>query len=117
MSYKVEGTTISLTRGDSLFLQLELKKNGETYYPVSGDVIRFALKHPQMNPNKTDFVDAVPLLVREIPNNTLLFELQPSDTEGLGFGTYVYDIQITYASGAVDTFIANSKFIITPEVD
>lgn len=34
---------ITLTRGDTLTLTVELTKDGETYTPEEGDVIRFAL--------------------------------------------------------------------------
>jgi hypothetical protein len=49
MASKIEGTTISLTRGDSFFTNVEIFKNDEIYTPVEGDVIRFALKRNVMN--------------------------------------------------------------------
>ena len=115
--YKVEGTTIYLTRGDSLFLQLSLRKQQSQYTPAEGDVIRFALKHNTLNPHRTDFTETTPLLTKTIPNNTLLLELKPSDTKSLGFGEYVYDIQLTAVNGDVYTFVENAKFKLTPEVD
>lgn len=44
MSCKINGTDITLTRGDSLFLHLSLTKNGEEYIPEEGSSIRFAMK-------------------------------------------------------------------------
>lgn len=114
--YKVEGTTIYLTRGDSLFLQLSLRKHRAPYTPDSADVIRFALKRNILNPNRSDFIDSTPLISKTIPNDTLVLELEPSDTKNLGFGEYVYDIEITFANGDVDTFIADAKFVLTREV-
>lgn len=117
MSYNINGTTINLTRGDTLLVQLAITKNGEEYTPLPGDSIRFALKNNKFNATKTDYEDEHPLISKVIPANTLILRLDPEDTKSLNFGEYVYDIQITFADGIVDTFITNAKFKITPEVD
>ena len=39
------------------------------------------------------------------------------DTKNLDFGTYVYDLQITFADGTVDTFISKSILKLEEEVD
>lgn len=44
MSSQISGTTISLTRGDTLLLTIKLTKDGKPYTPQDGDKIRFALK-------------------------------------------------------------------------
>ena len=41
---KVEKSTITMTRGDTLRIALELTKNGEPFTPGAGDKIRFAMK-------------------------------------------------------------------------
>jgi uncharacterized membrane protein YkoI len=46
----------------------------------------------------------------------MILELEPSDTKILDFGSYVYDIEITFKDGTVDTFITEANFKITPEV-
>lgn len=110
MSYNVSGTTITLTRGDTFMAQISIAdSNGEPYVPVEGDSVRFAMK--------AKCTDAEPLLVKEIPIDTLKLVLEPEDTKGLSFGTYVYDIQLTKATGEVDTFITTAKIKITEEVD
>ena len=114
--YKVEGTTIYLTRGDSLFLQLSLRKQRAPYTPAASDIITFALKRNALNPNRTDFVDTTPIIQKTIPNDTLLLHLAPEDTQSLGFGEYVYDIELEDANGDKDTFIADAKFVLTREV-
>lgn len=109
MSYSVSGSSISLTRGDTFKAQIELTdSNGNPYVPVDGDVIRFAAK---MN-----YSDAEPCLVKNIPIDTMKLIFDPEDTKNLKFATYVYDIQITQASGEVDTFLMG-KLKITEEVD
>lgn len=116
MAYSVKGTTIRLTRGDSLVLQVVILRNDEIYTPQEGDSVRFAVKRNMMNPERTRYLDKKPLIVKDIPIKTLILKLDPEDTKFMEFGDYVYDIEITFASGLVDTFIADAAFIITPEV-
>lgn len=108
---KISGTTITMTRGDSLVVFLDLENSdGTTYEPDDGDYIRFAMKQ--------SFDDSVPpILVKEIPTDTMKLILDPADTKQLTYGQYRYDIQITTADGLVDTFIDRAVLIITEEVD
>lgn len=108
---KISGTTISLTRGDSAKIELFLTyKNGDTYEPREGDSIRFAVKK--------SFNDLVPpLLIINIPTDTLLLHITPEQSKQLAYGSYKYDIQMTTADGDVDTFIDKATFIVTEEVD
>ena len=110
MGYKISGTTITLTRGDTFETAVKLIDNaGYPYDPVEGDKIRFAMKE--------DYDDNVPCLEKDIPIDTMILRLDPADTKELKFGTYVYDIQFTSADGRVDTFIAKAKFKLTEEVN
>jgi hypothetical protein len=110
MSYSITGTMITLTRGDTFeALVSATKKDGTPYIPVEGDVIRFAMKE--------NYDDARPLLVKEIPIDTMMLMLEPSDTADLDFGKYVYDIQLTKANGKVDTFITKATLKLSEEVD
>lgn len=109
MSYNVSGTTIALTRGDTFMALITITDSeNNPYIPVEGDTIRFAMK--------ATYSDAVPLLVKDIPINTMKLILEPEDTKHLAFGRYVYDIQLTRATGEVDTFITKAKINITEEV-
>lgn len=116
MSCKVDGTTIVLTRGDTMSLKVNILKDGETYTPEAGDAVRFALKHNKVKADRTDYTDPEPLILKDIPTDTLILTLDPEDTKDLAFDTYVYDIELTFADGAVDTFIAKAKFKLTEEV-
>ena len=63
---KINGTTITLTRGDTLRASLEiLDAEGNTYTPTSGDTIRFAMKK--------SYSDSACLIEKVIPNDTLRY--------------------------------------------
>lgn len=107
----IVGTTITLTRGDSAYIALDLTyKNGEDYVPADGDTIRFAMK-------KTVNDMLPPLLLINIPTDTMILHISPEDTKNLAYGQYKYDIQLTTASGDVDTFITMATFNVTEEID
>lgn len=109
MSCKVKGKSISLTRGDTCAINVEIHKtNGELYIPNEGDTIRFALKE--------DVEESTPLILKDIPTDTMMLKIDPEDTKPLAFGVYVYDIELTTESGEVYTFITRSRFKITEEV-
>ncbi len=117
MSSVIKGTSITLTRGDSLRVKITIILDGEEYTPEYGDQVRFAVKHPTMNSKQTQYKDVQPLLLKTIPIDTMILELQPNDTKSFDFGTYVYDLQITFSDGTVCTFITQAVFKLTPEVD
>lgn len=107
---RVSNTSITLTRGDTFKADIILTDStGAPYVPDAGDEIRFAMKE--------DYCDSVPAIVKVIPNDSLLLWLEPEDTKSLPIGKYVYDIQITFANGDVDTFINRASFTLAEEVD
>ena len=117
MSYKIENTAIKLTRGDTLVITVAFQyEDGREYTPDPGDTVTFALKSSRMVTGKTAFYDKEPLIVKNIPLETMELVLDPEDTKDLGFGMYKYDIQLTFEEGAVTTPIANEDFELTPEV-
>lgn len=114
MSHEITKTSggydITLTRGDSLFLEVSLTKNDEPYIPAPGSRIRFAMKRSYNDP------DTEVLIEKVIPLDTLILEIEPEDTKPLPMGkTFVYDIEITDEYQHVDTFI-KGNFTIGKEV-
>lgn len=107
MSVIINGNDISLTRGDTLIINVAITKNGAPYIPQEGDSIRFALKR--------QITDKTPLIVKEIDTETLQMVLEAEETK-LPVGQYKYDIELTTAQGYVDTFIPPASFRITEEV-
>ena len=116
MSSSIKNNVITLTRGDTLKALVSIKLNGQPYEPVEGDKIQFALKNSTLTADGREYTDVRPLILKDIPIDTMVLELKPEDTKGLGFGKYVYDVQITFTDGVVDTFIPATPFILAREV-
>ena len=117
MSYSINGNAITLTRGDTLRVRVGITIDGEEYTPVPGDSVRFALKHNIYNADRSEYTDPEPLILKDVPIDTMILELEPEDTKPYGFGKYVYDLQITFGDGTVVTFITKEKFKLTEEVE
>ena len=108
---KISGTTITMTRGDTLEVPVIIKTaDGEDYVPAAGDIIRFACKGRYRDPE--------PIIVREIPHDTMMLRLESSDTKLLAARRrpYVYDIELSTPDGTVTTFIDCTRMYITQEV-
>lgn len=89
---------IQMIRGDTLRGKIVLRKPDRSLYiPADEDVIRFAMKR--------NYADAEEIISTNVDIDTLEFEIQPSQTKSLAYGRYVYDIEITFENGDVDTFI------------
>ena len=115
--YKVDGTHITMTRGDTVLIQVQITTpEGEPYTPVEGDKVRFALKPSDMTGGGKQFKARSPIVLKQIPISTMILQLEPDDTSGYDFGEYKYDIEITQANGIVTTFIANADLTLAPEV-
>lgn len=110
MAYSINAATndITLVRGDYFPCNIVMTRDDEPFTPVSGS-LRFAVKKRYTDPD-----DKV-LIVKQIPLNTLLLELESEDTKDLKFGDYVYDIEYQDDEGRPDTFI-RARFILAEEV-
>ena len=96
--YEVKGSNIILTRGDTFIATITMTRNGTAYTPVEGDSIRFAMKK--------NYSDAQPLITKQISYDALTLRIESNDTKTLQVGSYVFDIEITFANGDIDTFIS-----------
>lgn len=105
-----KGPTITLTRGDSCSFSVEISDaQGEPYELRDGDTVTFTVKKN----TKTDET----LIQKTFGyGDALTVAIGASETEQLKYGTYAYDLQLTYAGGGVDTFIGPADFILTEEV-
>ena len=102
-----QGNMVMLTRGDTATLLVSLQNpDGSEYIMQDGDVLKLAIKKK--------VCDAEPLIEKETDGTQ--FDFAPSDTEGLPFGDYKYDVQLTTAGGDVYTVMTVSTFRIMEEI-
>ena len=113
---KIKGQTIEMTRGDTLVVAIRLLLNKATYTPNEGDTLKFMLGRSGLNSSGTAYRNPGVLISKNVPIDTLLLRIDPEDTKDLDFGTYVYDLELTTASGRVDTVIQGKNFILNAEV-
>lgn len=107
--YKADGNHVTLTRGDTFDCQIIIyDADNNRFFPSSGDTVRFAMKRT--------YYDRKPVLVKDIPIDTLILHFDSEDTKKLLFGDYVYDVEITFGNGVIDTFISG-VFTIGLEVE
>lgn len=121
MSLCINESTIYLTRGDTARIEINIwQGQGEDARPYEmqdGDSLRFALKTAEyVGVRYRELKNTEPLIIKDINPETKILELDPEDTKSLGFGDYLYDIELTMADGTVDTFIADADFVLTTEV-
>ncbi|MCC8164508.1 MAG: hypothetical protein LIO86_15415 [Lachnospiraceae bacterium] len=109
MSFSINGTTISMTRGDTMKAYITITDtSGSEYTMQDGDTLRFAAKKY--------YADEEPLILKDIPSDSLMLTLEPADTKELDFGSYVYDIELTTSEGEVSTVVPKGTLTITEEV-
>lgn len=110
MSFTIKPSgTISLTRGDTLYARVKVQNVDDDDVELSvGDSVRFALKEDYDSPEA--------LLTIDIPYDTMILRIAPEDTKDLPFGDYVYDVEITFENGDVDTIIPRKIFHLLEEV-
>lgn len=118
----ITNNIITHTRGDTLRAKVDLfhdKEKTKPYIIEDGDSVRFALKKPRqikVDKGYTEYEDVEPLVLKDVPVDTLILHLEPIDTKHLSFGKYEYDIQIVHSDGTTDTFIPPTLFNLTKEV-
>ena len=103
---KVSGKNLSMTRGDTESLTVSVK---DTPFQA-GDTVFFTVRPKVCAPI------ALQKIATTFTDGKAVFSIAPSDTEGLPFGSYVYDIQWTKANGDVVTIVKPSIFTIAEEV-
>lgn len=104
---KIDGTTITLTRGNTLTLTVGMKKNNQTYVMQEGDNVRFAVSIGHKGDAGYKLIKVI-----EIPADTLTMTMTATETEALTKSMYCYDVELTYADGTVDTFISGVLYMV-----
>lgn len=109
----INGNNISLTRGDSAWLDVPIKDmvSGGMYTVKEDDVltltVRVAVKRSADDTNY--------LFEKNIKGEST-FHIAPADTAELAYGEYHYDVELKTADGDQYTVIPDSKFVLTSEV-
>lgn len=105
--FKIVDNVITITRGDSASFTVTIKQEDGTDYDYSNDQVLFTVKQNIWTTEKT------------LQKNVVYGEdvvLLPSDTAGLAYGDYWFDVQLTGGGGSVQTVIVPTKFRVTGEV-
>lgn len=103
-----ENNNITLTRGDSASIAVELKNpDGTDYSLQSGDILLFTVKYNCITED---------IIIQKDISSDGIINLIPSDTNDLLYGVYFYDVQLTRTNGAVNTVIPPRDFIVANEV-
>lgn len=115
MGYYVVGNNISITRGDSAVIALEITDtSGRAYIISDGDQLTMTVK--------ASIDDVVPVIVKTLDhgivrgNDAVEIHIDPQDTACLRYGDYIYDVELVMADGYTDTVIPPSQLTITGEV-
>lgn len=104
--FGITGTTITITRGDTAEITFEIKNaDGTAFEPSEGDEVVFTVKESTVSET---------VLIQKTGTS---INILSSDTSALPYGVYVYDVQVTLATGQKNTVIEPSPFIITEEVN
>ena len=106
---------LSMVRGDTeeISLSIVVIVDGvpEEKALEDGDTLFFTVKK---HANEESFL--LQKVVTEFHDGKAQVTLEPEDTNSLSFGTYVYDVQVTFSTGVVKTVIKESKFVLETEV-
>lgn len=105
--FKVDDNNIKIIRGDSGVFNISITDtDGNPVELTDNDILTFTLRRAARNPTI--------ILQKVIIGGEL--NINPTDTEGLAFGAYVYDIELRRANGYVDTVIPPHEFLLMEEV-
>lgn len=105
--FKVDDNNIKIIRGDSGVFNISITDtDGNPVELTDDDILTFTLRRAARNPTI--------ILQKVIIGGEL--NINPTDTEGLAFGAYVYDIELRRANGYVDTVIPPHEFLLMEEV-
>ena len=102
-----ENGAIYLTRGDSAYLEVNIKHKGKDYVAQDGDILTFSVKK---------YVDDEDYIIHKTFKAENAIVINPEDTKLCAFGKYIYDVQMTTPRGEVFTVVEPTLFYIKEEV-
>ncbi len=111
----IKNGKISLTRGDSAYINVDLTTStGEVYEMQAGDTLTLTVRR---------LADDTSAVLLQTESDSAQLHLLPAQTKQLSAGKYSYDIQLVTSSGDVYTVVGATNtstilnnFTILPEV-
>ena len=107
----VNGTNISMIRGDTENIEISMTLNDEVVAFVTGDTVYFTVKT-----SPDTIVKTFQKTVTSFVGGKAQITISNADTKDLAYGNYYYDVQVTQVGGIVTTIIQPSIFTIASEV-
>lgn len=108
---KINGYKISLTRGDSAYITLEIHTNNGLYELNDGDIVRVQVRDIP-NTGELLFEGNIDIM----PDGEIIWHIIPSQTSALEVKTYYWDAQLQTPNGDIFTFIPANPFKLMDEV-
>ena len=99
----IKKTDITITKGDTMPLHIDIMDGGEPYEPMEGDTCRFALSTGYVGEKGYALI-----LSKNVPLDTGDVVITAEETGALKYTTYNYDVELVHANGFVDTFISGT---------
>lgn len=97
---------ITVTRGDSFTLTVELTRKGAKYKLEDDDTIRVAISDGHKGNFNYRLVYSAP-----IDKETLTFTIPGDATKRLKYKPYDYDVEVTHGNGDPDTVLSGRIFL------
>ena len=108
---EIQGTNISMIRGDSASIIVKCQKNNIDVPFVDGDIIYLTVKESVYTETKL-----LQKVVTDFTDGQAIIYINPEDTKSIKYGRKIYDVQLTRKDGRVSTIVPPSEFNILGEV-
>lgn len=109
---KLSGTKISLTKGDSAYITINIcKEDGSPYILQEGDEVSIQVRH---EPNGGELLFNG--IITDVYEDKFVWYIRPEDTKDAKIKVYYWDAQIKTIEGDVYTFIPMTTLRLTDEV-
>ena len=102
----LKGTNISMTRGDTESLTVRCSAPFR-----EGDMVYFTVRADPESP-----IVFQKIVYQFGSAGEAVIVIDHEDTDGLDFGDYRYDVQVTRSSGTVTTLVKPARFTLTEEI-
>lgn len=105
----IEDGAISLTRGDTAYLNIAIQNDdGSDYEFQEGDTLTLSVRK--------DYEEDTPYLFQKKVDGGQTIIIYPEDTKDKEYGSYYYDVQLNTYLGEVFTVVGPYRFKLTKEV-